>query len=123
MGLGQIEVNLLQMHLPFKSNDCLGEDHGFSSKAAISVSKIQSLPFDIHLLDIMQKNTLEQFSSEKPYYIPSCVLFFGHLSKVKRRIGHYFCPSRSSSHSRSAIIGFKPYNDSKKKEQQYVEGP
>ena len=96
MGMSQIEVSLIQMHLSLKPYDFPGEGHGLSSKAAIFVSQIQVVPFDVHRLDIIKGNILKHCSSENPHHLPSFVSFFDCLTIAQRRppfLAFSVCPS------------------------------
>jgi hypothetical protein len=103
MQAGQIIVGLIKMHLTFKPFFLFRESHSLSRKAAILMSQIQILPFDVDCLNSIQGDIAEHCPFENPHHSPSFVPLFYHLTISQGRPSHHFWPSWSASLSRSGV--------------------
>ena len=105
MNPGQIEVGLIEVHLPFKPLDLFGEGHGLAGEAPVFVAQIQVLPFNRNRLNRVQGNIAEYCSFENPDQPLSLIPLLDHLTVAQGRTSHQFGPSRPPSLA-GAGIGF-----------------
>lgn len=105
MSPDQVEVRLIEMHLPFKPLDLLGEGHRLAGEAPVFMAQIQVLPFDRNRLNRMQGNIAEHGSFGNPDQPLSFIPLLDHLAVGQGRTSHQFWPSRPPSLA-GAGIGF-----------------
>jgi len=103
MGTGQVKVRLIQMHLPLKPHDIFTESNSLSGKAAVFMSQIQVVPFDVYRVDILEGDITEHRPFGNTHEMSLVIPLLDHLAITQRRAGHHLGPSRPTPLPTSGI--------------------
>jgi hypothetical protein len=103
MGTHEVEVGLVQVHLPFKPEGIFGKGKGLAGEPPVLMAQAQVVSFDAHGVNPLQGDISEDGSFENSHNVSFFIALFYHLPIAQRGAGNHFGSPWSSAFTGTGI--------------------